>query len=146
MSDGKTGKTTARADHGCSQMATDAEKQRGQLEIRMLLVRHKFLVLSGKGGVGKSTVAVNLATVLADAGRRVGLLDVDLHGPSVPSHPIDPAVVTAGEAGVPHVRAHPGSPTAQAFHEAVAPLIGLTERRDHGYELVGSPGAAEERA
>ena len=50
----------------------------------MLLIRHKLLVLSGKGGVGKSTVAVNLATALADAGRRVGLLDVDLHGPSVP--------------------------------------------------------------
>ncbi len=50
----------------------------------MLLIRHKLLVLSGKGGVGKSTVAVNLAAALADAGRRVGLLDVDLHGPSVP--------------------------------------------------------------
>ena len=51
----------------------------------MQLIRHKFLVLSGKGGVGKSTVAVNLATALAAAGRRVGLLDVDLHGPSVPT-------------------------------------------------------------
>ena len=50
----------------------------------MMLIRHKLLVLSGKGGVGKSTVAVNLATALAGAGRRVGLLDVDLHGPSVP--------------------------------------------------------------
>jgi ATP-binding protein involved in chromosome partitioning len=50
----------------------------------MCRIQHKVLVLSGKGGVGKSTVAVNLAVALSMAGRRVGLLDVDLHGPSVP--------------------------------------------------------------
>ena len=44
----------------------------------------KLLVLSGKGGVGKSTVAANLAFALASAGRQVGLLDVDIHGPSIP--------------------------------------------------------------
>jgi len=47
-------------------------------------IKHKYLVLSGKGGVGKSSVAVNLAAWLARQGRRVGLLDVDIHGPSVP--------------------------------------------------------------
>lgn len=47
-------------------------------------VTHVILVLSGKGGVGKSTVAVNLATALANHGRQVGLLDLDFHGPSVP--------------------------------------------------------------
>ena len=43
-----------------------------------------LLVMSGKGGVGKSSIAVNLAVGLADRGHRVGLLDVDFHGPSVP--------------------------------------------------------------
>ena len=48
-------------------------------------VRRRILVMSGKGGVGKSTVAVNLAMGFAAEGLSVGLLDVDLHGPSVPS-------------------------------------------------------------
>ena len=48
-------------------------------------VRAVVAVASGKGGVGKSTVAANLAIALARAGRRVGLLDVDIYGPSVPT-------------------------------------------------------------
>mgnify|MGYP001245897694 CR=1 FL=1 len=47
------------------------------------LIRYKLFVMSGKGGVGKSSVAVNVACALAAAGARVGLLDLDLHGPSV---------------------------------------------------------------
>ena len=47
-------------------------------------IRHRLFVMSGKGGVGKSSVAVNLAAGLAARGFRVGILDVDLHGPSVP--------------------------------------------------------------
>ncbi|MGQ9652192.1 MAG: iron-sulfur cluster carrier protein MrpORP [Phycisphaerae bacterium] len=54
------------------------------LQERLQRIRHKILVLSGKGGVGKSTVAANLAISLALAGKRVGLLDVDIHGPSIP--------------------------------------------------------------
>ncbi len=47
-------------------------------------IRYKLFVMSGKGGVGKSSIAVNLAAALASMGHRVGLLDVDIHGPSVP--------------------------------------------------------------
>ena len=46
-------------------------------------IKNKILVMSGKGGVGKSTVAVNLALGLAQRGYRVGLMDVDLHGPDI---------------------------------------------------------------
>ncbi len=47
-------------------------------------VKHVILVLSGKGGVGKSTVSVNLASALADSGKNTGLLDLDIHGPNIP--------------------------------------------------------------
>jgi len=47
-------------------------------------IKHKLLILSGKGGVGKSTIAVNTALLLAREGKKVGLLDVDIHGPSIP--------------------------------------------------------------
>ncbi|XP_064151432.1 cytosolic Fe-S cluster assembly factor NUBP2 isoform X9 [Loxodonta africana] len=47
-------------------------------------VRHIILVLSGKGGVGKSTISTELALALRHAGKKVGILDVDLCGPSVP--------------------------------------------------------------
>ena len=63
--------------------AEDFEDRQALLR-RMCQVKHKILVLSGKGGVGKSTVAVNMAVSLAAAGKQVGLLDVDIHGPSIP--------------------------------------------------------------
>lgn len=48
-------------------------------------IRNTLFVMSGKGGVGKSAVTVNLAVALSNAGLKVGILDVDMHGPSVPS-------------------------------------------------------------
>jgi len=51
---------------------------------RLSMVKRKILVMSGKGGVGKSTVAAYLALLLSHNGHTVGLLDVDLHGPSIP--------------------------------------------------------------
>ncbi|MEW6379543.1 MAG: iron-sulfur cluster carrier protein MrpORP [bacterium] len=60
-------------------------RERQKLEQRLCRISHKIVVMSGKGGVGKSTVAVNLAIALARSGKKVGLLDVDIHGPSVPT-------------------------------------------------------------
>lgn len=56
---------------------------RQALAQRMCQIAQKLLVMSGKGGVGKSTVSANLAVSLALAGKQVGLLDVDIHGPSI---------------------------------------------------------------
>ncbi len=55
-----------------------------QLKERMDRVRYKIAIMSGKGGVGKSLITVNLAAALASEGRGVGVLDADLHGPTVP--------------------------------------------------------------
>jgi len=49
----------------------------------MARIKHKILVMSNKGGVGKSTIAVNFAGLLAARGKKTGLLDIDIHGPSV---------------------------------------------------------------
>lgn len=48
-------------------------------------IKYKLFIMSGKGGVGKSSVSVNIAAALAAKGYKVGLLDVDIHGPSVPT-------------------------------------------------------------
>ncbi|HCF05180.1 MAG: hypothetical protein JG774_718 [Desulfomicrobiaceae bacterium] len=60
------------------------ERQDRQIASTLSRIKYKLFVMSGKGGVGKSSIAVNLAAALALQGYRVGLLDVDIHGPSVP--------------------------------------------------------------
>jgi len=76
--------TDCSAAHQKPDETAEEFQERQALLKRMCQVKHKVLVLSGKGGVGKSTVAVNMAISLALAGKRVGLLDVDIHGPSIP--------------------------------------------------------------
>lgn len=56
-----------------------------QITSTLTKIRHKLFIMSGKGGVGKSSVTVNTAAALAARGFKVGILDVDLHGPSVPN-------------------------------------------------------------
>ena len=60
------------------------EQREKKVKEQLSKIRHKIMVFSGKGGVGKSTIAVNIAVGLSVQDFMVGLLDVDLHGPSVP--------------------------------------------------------------
>lgn len=69
-------------------------------QVRLASVRHVIAVGAGKGGVGKSTVAVNLALSLARDGLRTGLLDADIYGPSLP-------ILLGIEDGARHVRMSP---------------------------------------
>jgi len=55
-----------------------------KVSLALSLMKNRLLVFSGKGGVGKSTVAANLALALAQKGMKIGLLDIDIHGPNLP--------------------------------------------------------------
>jgi len=59
-------------------------EQQARITANLDRIKRKLVVMSGKGGVGKTTVAVNLAYGLAREGKRVGIMDVDIHGPNVP--------------------------------------------------------------
>ena len=77
----------------------------------LMRIKHKIMVTSGKGGVGKSTVAVNIAMALSMRGYEVGLMDADIHGPNIPKmlH-IEDAILSGDEEGLmpilvpPHLR------------------------------------------
>ncbi len=65
----------------------DLERSQQELSIKRNLkkIKRKIVVMSGKGGVGKSTVSSMIALMLSIKGNKVGLMDVDLHGPSIPN-------------------------------------------------------------
>jgi ATP-binding protein involved in chromosome partitioning len=81
---GTCGEGDCAAKRGVPGEKKEQQLERQAIARRMCRIRHKVLVMSGKGGVGKTTVAVNLAWALAREGRRVGIMDVDIHGPNVP--------------------------------------------------------------
>ncbi|MBE6490422.1 MAG: Mrp/NBP35 family ATP-binding protein [Methanobrevibacter sp.] len=73
--------------HG-GQMTPEQQRQMIEQEIRLAKnlgqIKHKIVVMSGKGGVGKSTVAANIAETLQKLGFKTGILDADIHGPNIP--------------------------------------------------------------
>jgi len=82
-------KNNNKCNHGSEKPEVNTEKanemkEQQELTDNLKKIKHKIVVLSGKGGVGKSTVAVNLAVSLARRGFLTGLLDIDIHGPSIP--------------------------------------------------------------
>ena len=77
-------KTSCPAKKAMPDENDQAYKERQLLNQRLCRIQHKIIVLSGKGGVGKSSVAVNLAAALSIAGKKTGLMDIDVHGPSIP--------------------------------------------------------------
>ena len=77
----RAGGASVHGGDGGEKKAADQRALRSRLD----RIGHTVVVMSGKGGVGKSTVAVNIAVALKMAGKRVGLLDVDIHGPSIPT-------------------------------------------------------------
>jgi len=74
---------TCNESGSCSQQEKEAHVQE-RLRSKLSRIRHRIMVMSGKGGVGKSTMATNLAVALSLDGLDVGLLDADIHGPNIP--------------------------------------------------------------
>src|SRR5438034_8904675 len=90
---------------------------------RMSVIRHKILVMSNKGGVGKSTVTTNLAVSLALLGKEVGVVDMDIHAPNIPK-------MVGGEGQKLKVSAGGGIMAFQAYNIKVASMAFLLQNSD----------------
>ena len=77
---------SAQKPSGCPSQNNMADKQKQEeqaIKSSLSKIKHKIFVLSGKGGVGKSSISVNLAASFSKKGYKTGLMDVDVHGPSI---------------------------------------------------------------
>ncbi len=79
--------SNSECSHNCSSCSSSSncKNKDNQIPDNSKYLKNTIVVMSGKGGVGKSTISVNLAVSLALKGEKVGLLDVDIHGPSIPT-------------------------------------------------------------
>jgi ATP-binding protein involved in chromosome partitioning len=166
-----TSRKECEADKSCescnqSAKCSEDEKQKHEeqrLRDRLYHIRRKIMVMSGKGGVGKSTVAVNLAATLAFEGYEVGIIDADIHGPNIPRMlGVGAFPLFAGGAGVRPVEAFPNlkvvsmaliSTNADApivwrgpiKHTAIKQFLGDVEWGDLDYLIVDlPPGTGDE--
>src|SRR5574339_333180 len=117
-------------------------------------IRNAIAVGSGKGGVGKSTVAVNIAVALAKAGARVGLLDADIYGPNTPTMlgveklpaPDGPRIIPAEAYGLKMISmgllVRPGEPLiwrGPMLNSAILQFLGDVEWGELDYVIVDLP-------
>jgi len=100
----------------------DIERER-RLKNTLSKIKHTVLIISGKGGVGKTTVAVNLAYRLAEGGSKVGILDIDFHGPNI-ANDLDGVVVVTTPQDVAILDARKSVVFAK---EVNVPVIGIIE-------------------
>ncbi|MCK4463658.1 MAG: Mrp/NBP35 family ATP-binding protein [Candidatus Omnitrophica bacterium] len=88
---------------------TQELEQEKRLKDNLAKIKNKLIIISGKGGVGKTTVAVNLAYGLANKGKKVGILDVDIHGPNIAKMlGIEGKRLTGSESGIEPIEVLPG--------------------------------------
>ena len=79
----KAKKSKGCPSQGGGDMAQKQKEQQAMIKANLAKIKHKIFVLSGKGGVGKSSISANLAASLSKKGYKTGLMDVDVHGPSI---------------------------------------------------------------